>query len=45
MSARECDDLLVVEAHAVEDGAEMILQFGGVGEAAIWIGSVSTYSV
>ena len=29
------DDLLVVEAHAAEDSAEVLLLLGGVGEAAV----------
>ena len=33
--ARQGDDLAVVEAHAVEDGAEVRLVFGAVREAAV----------
>ena len=31
----QSDDLLVVEAHAVEDVAEVVLALGGVGQAAV----------
>ncbi len=35
VGAAEGDDLAVVEAHAAEDGAEVGLLFGAVGEAAV----------
>ncbi len=35
VGAGEGDDLAVVEAHAVEDGAEVGLVFGAVGEAPV----------
>lgn len=43
VGAGQGDDLLVVEAHTVEDGAEVVLAFGAVGEAAVGraVGDVS----
>jgi len=35
VSTRESDDLLVVEAHAVEDGAEVLLLLGSVRETTV----------
>ena len=35
VGAGQGDDFAVIEAHAVEDGAEVRLVFGAVGEAAV----------
>lgn len=35
VSSRERNDLLVVEAHTAEDGAEMVLALGGVWKTTI----------
>lgn len=35
MGAGESDDLAVVEAHAAEDGSEVGLLFGAVGETTV----------
>ena len=35
VGAGQSDNLLVIEAHAVEDVAEVVVGLGGVGEAAV----------
>lgn len=35
VSTNESNHLAVIEAHAAEDGTDMVLDLGGIGEAAI----------
>jgi hypothetical protein len=36
MSTGQCDDLLVVESHAVEDAANVVVTLGSVGKTTVW---------